>query len=119
MYRQTHQSNTPLGTSPGVLQQDLAYAQSDMYRRPTVFVSQAPYQNYNRVVPPPAHNGSNRQVNYLCRSSSSFFFKFDNSEQFSQINYCYLFMFMFRCCRRIIHCPLIFNFRHSIVNLAH
>lgn len=35
-----------------------------MYRRPTVFVSQAPYQNYNRVVPPPAHNGSNRQVNY-------------------------------------------------------
>lgn len=62
MYRQTHQSNTPLGGSPGILQQDLAYAQSDMYRRPTVFVSQAPYQNYNRVVPPPAHNGSNRQV---------------------------------------------------------
>lgn len=66
MYRQTHQSNTPLGSSPGVLQQDLTYAQSDMYRRPTVFVSQAPYQNYNRVVPPPAHNGSNRQVNYCC-----------------------------------------------------
>lgn len=64
MYRQTHQSNTPLGSSPGILQQDLTYAQSDMYRRPTVFVSQAPYQNYNRVVPPPAHNGSNRQVNY-------------------------------------------------------
>lgn len=64
MYRQTHQSNTPLGGSPGILQQDLTYAPSDMYRRPTVFVSQAPYQNYNRVVPPPAHNGSNRQVNY-------------------------------------------------------
>lgn len=62
IYRQ-HQSNTPLGGSPGgVLQQDL-YAQSDaMYRRPTVFVSQAPYQSYNRVVPPPAHNGSSRQV---------------------------------------------------------
>lgn len=65
MYRQTHQSNTPLGGSPGILQQDLTYAQSDMYRRPTVFVSQAPYQNYNRVVPPPAHNGSNRQVIYF------------------------------------------------------
>lgn len=64
MYRQTHQSNTPLGSSPGMLQQDLAYAQADLYRRPTVFVSQAPYQNYNRVVPPPAHNGSNRQVIY-------------------------------------------------------
>ncbi|XP_055325819.1 uncharacterized protein LOC129579679 [Sitodiplosis mosellana] len=62
MYRQTHQSNTPLGGSPGILQQDLTYAQNEMYRRPTVFVSQAPYQNYNRVVPPPAHNGSNRQV---------------------------------------------------------
>lgn len=63
IYRQTHQSNTPLGGSPGgVLQQDI-YAQNEaLYRRPTVFVSQAPYQSYNRVVPPPAHNGSNRQV---------------------------------------------------------
>ncbi|XP_037909201.1 homeodomain-interacting protein kinase 2 isoform X4 [Hermetia illucens] len=62
IYRQ-HQSNTPLGGSPAaaVLQQDI-YAQGDMYRRPTVFVSQAPYQNFNRVVPPPAHNGSSRQV---------------------------------------------------------
>lgn len=55
--------DTTLGTSPGsVLQQDI-YAPTDaMYRRPTVFVSQAPYQGYNRVVPPPAHNGSTRQV---------------------------------------------------------
>ncbi|XP_055701503.1 homeodomain-interacting protein kinase 2 isoform X2 [Phlebotomus papatasi] len=63
IYRQQHQSsNTPLGNSPGgLLQQDI-YAQGDIYRRPTVFVSQAPYQTYNRVVPPPAHNGSSRQV---------------------------------------------------------
>ncbi|XP_059615675.1 homeodomain-interacting protein kinase 2 [Phlebotomus argentipes] len=63
VYRQQHQSsNTPLGSSPGgLLQQDI-YAQGDIYRRPTVFVSQAPYQTYNRVVPPPAHNGSSRQV---------------------------------------------------------
>ncbi|GAB0092636.1 homeodomain-interacting protein kinase 2 [Sergentomyia squamirostris] len=63
VYRQQHQSsNTPLGSSPGgLLQQDI-YAQGDIYRRPTVFVSQAPYQAYNRVVPPPAHNGSSRQV---------------------------------------------------------
>jgi homeodomain interacting protein kinase len=62
IYRQQHQSNTPLGGSPGnVLQQDI-YAQSEIYRRPTVFVSQAPYQSFNRVVPPPAHNGSSRQV---------------------------------------------------------
>lgn len=66
IYRQQHQSNTPLGGSPGsVLQHDI-YAQGDMYRRPTVFVSQAPYQNYDRVVvPPPAHNGSSRQVSNL------------------------------------------------------
>lgn len=66
IYRQQHQSNTPLGGSPGgVLQHDI-YAQGDMYRRPTVFVSQAPYQNYDRVVvPPPAHNGSSRQVHIL------------------------------------------------------
>lgn len=63
IYRQTHQSNTPLGGSPGdVIQQDI-YAQNDtLYRRPTVFVAQAPYQGYNRVVPPPAHNASSRQV---------------------------------------------------------
>lgn len=65
------------------MQQDLSYAQSEaMYRRPTVFVSQASnygrhnydahnYDGHNlmqlttaRVVPPPAHNGSNRQVNH-------------------------------------------------------
>lgn len=65
VYRQPtlQSSNTPLGTSPGgLLQQADIYAQQDMYRRPTVFMSQAPYQTYNRVVPPPAHNASNRQV---------------------------------------------------------
>lgn len=65
VYRQPalQSSNTPLGTSPGgLLQPADIYAQQDMYRRPTVFMSQAPYQNYNRVVPPPAHNASNRQV---------------------------------------------------------
>ncbi|XP_037939381.1 homeodomain-interacting protein kinase 2 isoform X2 [Teleopsis dalmanni] len=68
-----HQSNTPIGNSPSstavstaaMLQQDI-YAQSgDMYRRPTVFVSQAaPTYAYNRTVvaPPPAHNSSSRQV---------------------------------------------------------
>lgn len=61
VYRQQH--NTPLGSSPGgVLPQEI-YAPSDLYRRQTVFVSQAPYQPYHRVVPPPAHNPSNRQVN--------------------------------------------------------
>lgn len=65
VYRQPplQSSNTPLGTSPGgLLQPADIYAQQEMYRRPTVFMSQAPYQNYNRVVPPPAHNASNRQV---------------------------------------------------------
>lgn len=63
IYRQHTSSNTPLGSSPaGLLPQDI-YAQAELYRqRPTVFVSQAPYQTYNRVVPPPAHNGSGRQV---------------------------------------------------------
>ncbi|XP_063697379.1 homeodomain-interacting protein kinase 2 [Culicoides brevitarsis] len=64
MYRQSaHQSNTPLGGSPGgsILPQEI-YAQGELYRRPTVFVSQAPYQPYHRIVPPPAHNASNRQV---------------------------------------------------------
>lgn len=65
VYRQ-HQpsSNTPLGSSPGALlpQQDIYAAQGDIYRRSAVFVSQAPYQTYNRVVPPPAHNASSRQV---------------------------------------------------------
>uniref|UniRef100_T1GBB8 Protein kinase domain-containing protein n=1 Tax=Megaselia scalaris TaxID=36166 RepID=T1GBB8_MEGSC len=82
IYHRQHQANTPNantvqipqgthGGSPGggggggaqptaILQQDI-YGQGDMYRRPTVFVSQAPYQNYNRVVPPPAHNGASRQ----------------------------------------------------------
>ncbi|XP_058126321.1 uncharacterized protein LOC131267454 isoform X2 [Anopheles coustani] len=78
VYRQHQPSaNTPLGSSPGVIlqqhphqQQPLQqpqpdiYAQGDMYRRSAVFVSQAaPYQTaYNRVVPPPAHNASSRQV---------------------------------------------------------
>ncbi|EAT44946.1 AAEL003731-PA, partial [Aedes aegypti] len=64
VYRQHQQSsNTPLGSSPGaMLQQQDIYAQGDIYRRSAVFVSQAPYQTYNRVVPPPAHNASSRQV---------------------------------------------------------
>ncbi|KAL5292616.1 HIPK1 family protein [Megaselia abdita] len=81
IYHRQHQANTPTantvqisqgthGGSPGgggvqptaILQQDI-YGQGDMYRRPTVFVSQASYPNYNRVVPPPpAHNGSSRQI---------------------------------------------------------
>ncbi|XP_012157400.1 homeodomain-interacting protein kinase 2 [Ceratitis capitata] len=64
-----HQANTPIGGSPAaatavMLQPDI-YAQGDMYRRPTVFVSQAtPTYAYNRaaVAPPPAHNSSSRQV---------------------------------------------------------
>lgn len=64
-----HQANTPIGGSPSaatavMLQPDI-YAQGDMYRRPTVFVSQAtPTYAYNRaaVAPPPAHNSSSRQV---------------------------------------------------------
>lgn len=65
-------NNSPIGSSQGtqmvaatLLQPQQAadiYAQTELYRRPTVFVSQAPYQTYNRVVPPPAHNGSSRQV---------------------------------------------------------
>jgi homeodomain interacting protein kinase len=67
------QNTTPLGISPisttaAYLQPQQAdiYAQTDLYRRPTVFVSQASYA-YNtaintRVVPPPAHNGNSRQV---------------------------------------------------------
>ncbi|KAJ6641379.1 Homeodomain-interacting protein kinase 2 [Pseudolycoriella hygida] len=62
IYRQ-YQSNTPLGGSPGgALQQDIYTQPEVMYRRPPVFISQGPYQSYNRVVPPPAHNGSSRQV---------------------------------------------------------
>ncbi|XP_037812948.1 homeodomain-interacting protein kinase 2 isoform X6 [Lucilia sericata] len=71
-----HQTNTttPMGNSPSsavaaaaMLQQDIyaAAVQNDMYRRPTVFVSQAaPTYTYNRAVvaPPPAHNSSSRQV---------------------------------------------------------
>ncbi|XP_073841857.1 homeodomain interacting protein kinase isoform X4 [Musca autumnalis] len=74
---QSHQGNTttPMGNSPSsaaaaaaILQQDIyaaAAVQGDMYRRPTVFVSQAaPTYAYNRAVvaPPPAHNSSSRQV---------------------------------------------------------
>lgn len=78
--QQQNQSNsTPIGNSPTnaitatttMLQQDIyasaaAVQQGDMYRRPTVFVSQAtPTYAYNRTVvaPPPAHNSSSRQVN--------------------------------------------------------
>lgn len=69
IYRQ-YQSNTPLGSPGGVLQQDI-YAQPEvMYRRPPVFISQGPYQSYNRVVPPPAHNGSSRQVCFFFKLHS-------------------------------------------------
>ena len=74
-HRQQPQNTTPLGNSPigatitGTMiqpqQAEIYAAQNDLYRRPTVFVSQAPYQAYNRVVPPPAHNGSSRQVNII------------------------------------------------------
>lgn len=63
------QNTTPLGNSPlgpGALlqpQQADIYAQAELYRRPTVFVSQAAYAyNAPRVVPPPAHNSNSRQV---------------------------------------------------------
>ncbi|XP_060659440.1 homeodomain-interacting protein kinase 2 isoform X2 [Drosophila nasuta] len=66
-----HQAGTPLGGSPSstaaaaMLQPDI-YAQGDMYRRPTVYVSQAAptyaYANRAVVAPPPAHNSSSRQV---------------------------------------------------------
>lgn len=63
------QNTTPLGNSPigssALLQSQQAdiYAQAELYRRPTVFVSQASYAyNTPRVVPPPAHNSNNRQV---------------------------------------------------------
>lgn len=68
-------NNSPIGNSQGSQMAAVAaallqpapdlYAQTELYRRPTVFVSQGPYQAYNRVVPPPAHNahnGSSRQV---------------------------------------------------------
>uniref|UniRef100_A0A182M3I9 non-specific serine/threonine protein kinase n=1 Tax=Anopheles culicifacies TaxID=139723 RepID=A0A182M3I9_9DIPT len=83
VYRQHQPSaNTPLGSSPGAIlqqhqhqaqQQPDIYAQGDMYRRSAVFVSQAaPYQSaYNRVVPPPAHNASSRQVRNTPLSNSS------------------------------------------------
>ncbi|XP_052892519.1 homeodomain-interacting protein kinase 2 isoform X1 [Anopheles moucheti] len=83
VYRQHQPSaNTPLGSSPGAIlqqhqhqaqQQPDIYAQGDMYRRSAVFVSQAaPYQTaYNRVVPPPAHNASSRQVRNTPLSNSS------------------------------------------------
>lgn len=66
------QNSTPLGASPnGVAallqpQQADLYSQAELYRRPTVFVSQASYAyNTPRVVPPPAHNGNNRQVSLV------------------------------------------------------
>jgi homeodomain interacting protein kinase len=67
---QPQNNTTPLGNSPiasnaALLQpqQPDIYAQAEIYRRPTVFVSQASAYAYNaRVVqPPPAHN-PNRQV---------------------------------------------------------
>jgi homeodomain interacting protein kinase len=57
--------NSPIGTSAALLQPQQAdiYAQAELYRRPTVFVSQASYAyNTARVVPPPAHNSNSRQV---------------------------------------------------------
>ncbi|CAG9800548.1 unnamed protein product [Chironomus riparius] len=67
-HRTQPQNTTPLGNSPSAAallqtQQPDIYAQ-ELYRRPTVFVSQASAYAYNaRVVPPPpAHNPSNRQV---------------------------------------------------------
>lgn len=60
--------NSPIGTTAALLQPQQAdiYAQAELYRRPTVFVSQASYAyNTARVVPPPAHNGNSRQV-YNC-----------------------------------------------------
>jgi homeodomain interacting protein kinase len=69
-HHRTHpQNSTPLGNSPigastALLQpqQPDIYAQAEIYRRPTVFVSQASYAYNARVVPPPAHNPNNRQV---------------------------------------------------------
>lgn len=62
--------NSPIGAS-ALLQSQQAdmYAQAELYRRPSVFVSQASYAyNTPRVVPPPAHNGNSRQV----RSGTSY-----------------------------------------------
>jgi homeodomain interacting protein kinase len=67
-HRTQPQNTTPLGNSPTTTllqtQQPDIYAQAEIYRRPTVFVSQASAYAYNaRVIPPPpAHNPSNRQV---------------------------------------------------------
>jgi homeodomain interacting protein kinase len=64
-YHRTQPQDSPIGTSAALLQPQQAdiYAQAEIYRRPTVFVSQASAYAYNaRVVPPPAHNPSNRQV---------------------------------------------------------
>lgn len=60
-----HRSQPQDSPSAALLQPQQAdiYAQAELYRRPTVFVSQASAYAYNaRVVPPPAHNPSNRQV---------------------------------------------------------
>jgi hypothetical protein len=59
--------NSPIGTTAALLQPQQAdiYTQAELYRRPTVFVSQASYAyNTARVVPPPAHNGNSRQVSF-------------------------------------------------------
>lgn len=64
-HHRTQPQDSPIGTSAALLQPQQAdiYAQAEIYRRPTVFVSQASAYAYNaRVVPPPAHNPSNRQV---------------------------------------------------------
>lgn len=64
-HHRTQPQDSPIGTSAALLQPQQAdiYAQAELYRRPTVFVSQASAYAYNaRVVPPPAHNPSNRQV---------------------------------------------------------
>lgn len=64
-HHRTQPQDSPIGTNAALLQPQQAdiYAQAELYRRPTVFVSQASAYAYNtRVVPPPAHNPSNRQV---------------------------------------------------------
>lgn len=66
-HHRTQPQDSPIGTSATLLQPQQAdiYAQAELYRRPTVFVSQASAYAYNtRVVPPPAHNPSNRQVTH-------------------------------------------------------
>lgn len=106
IYRQ-YQAITPVGVggSPGVLQQDIYSQPEVMYRRPPVFISQGPYQSYNRVVPPPAHNGSSRQV--CCFAVNFHIFKIPKI--ILRMNY--------RFCQLIIHYPRIYNSQRNIASL--